>query len=125
MSNFLLAVLDDPAIRSGTFTVTRRGAATQDGNGRKVAGASATFAISASVQPVQDGRVLELLAEASHGREVRLVMTATAAIDPVTPTQGADQIAIDGEIWTVISAEHWAIDGEAWTNAYVAREKLP
>jgi len=122
---FLTAVLDDPCIASGTFTVTRRAAAGDDGHGRRVAAAAATFPIDASVQPVRDGRVLQLLAEASHGAEVRLVLTSTAAIDPVTPDQEADQIAIDGETWTVISAEHWTIDGEAWTRAYIARETLP
>lgn len=121
---FLTAVLDDPTIDSGTFTVTRR-SSSNDGHGRRVLGAASTFEIDASVQPVMDGRVLEQLAEAAHGREVRLVITATAAIAPVTPEHDADQLAIGGETWTVISAEPWSVDGETWTKAYVARENLP
>lgn len=122
--SFLLEVLDDPHFATGEYVVTRRAPATTDGNGRTVPGAASTFSIVASVQPVS-GHELEVLPEASHGREVKLVLTVTR-IDIARADQAADVVTIDGDPWTVVMAEHWeGFDGERWTKAHVAKGTLP
>lgn len=108
----------------GTYTVTRRAPSTNDGSGRVVAGAASTFAIDASIQPLNDGRELELLAEVARGRELRVVITATV-IEPMTPAHAADRLSITGETWEVLKAAHWTDDGKAFTRAVIARLAKP
>lgn len=107
----------------GTYVVTRRAPATNDGRGRLVPGATSTFSIDASIQPIS-GRKLELLAEVARGRELRSVITAST-IDPMTPDHAADQLAIAGEVWEVIEAAHWTDGGVPFTNAVIARLAKP
>lgn len=122
--SFLTDVIAGPGVMEGTYTVTRRATGTTDGRGRVVAGAASTFPMDASIQPELNGRVLEALADASHGREVRLVLTE-ATIDPITPAHEADLVTISGETWEVISAEHWNDFGTPFTRAHIARVTTP
>ena len=82
------------------------------------------FEIEASVQPVSDGRKLQVLREAFHASEIRLVLTSTA-IETHTPAHQADVLTIAGETWTVIEHERWDAFGDSWTRAYAARTVLP
>jgi hypothetical protein len=124
MSLLTSVIAGDGSMMEGTFTVTRYAANTTDGAGRVVAGAASTFSIDASIQPVTNGRELQPLAEAAHGREVRVVFTATE-LRTITPAQAPDLIAIAGETWEVIAAERWDDDEDAFTRAHIARVTVP
>lgn len=126
--SFLTVVINGaspgPDMMIGSWMVTRRAVGSNDGHGRLVAGAATTFLMAGSMQPVADGRKLELLAEAAGGREIRLVLTEDI-IDPATPDHAADTLTAGGDTWEVIRAEHWTDDGQHYARAYVARVSIP
>jgi hypothetical protein len=104
---------------SGTYTVTRTAAGTRT-LGRYTPGASSTFSIDASVQPVT-GRALQALPEGHRAEETRLVLTTTE-IRTRTPTNEADTISIDSESWAVVKVERWDAFGGTHYRAFVARQ---
>lgn len=105
----------------GAYTVTRRASSTLV-MGRTVDGATSTFPITASVQPVS-GRELRLVPEGMRADDARVIYTATR-LDP-TPG-GPDQVAIvvDGVPlqYVVYKVQGpWELeDGTHWV-AYAAR----
>ena len=111
---------------TGTYTVTRTAASTYV-NGREVTGATTTFKIAASIQPLQgriDGRVLQVLAEGRHTNNIRVVFTKTALRSISAP----DKVTIDGELWEVFAVERWEAFGPSGTAHYecfISRLALP
>jgi hypothetical protein len=110
---------------TGTYTVTRTAAGSYT-TGRYAAGAPSTFAITASVQPVQ-GRDLQSVPEAQRGEEVKVLWTTTEL-----RTRGAgepDSVSIDGEAWRVVRVKRWqAFGGDGSGDhyeVYVARVVQP
>lgn len=91
---------------TGSYTVTRRAAATIT-SGRAVAGAVTTLTIRASVQPAS-GRDLMRLEEGRRSNETRVVFTTTKLL---VGEQGganeADLVSIDGASWEVQHVETW------------------
>lgn len=95
------------SLSTGTYTVTRRAAATNDGHGRAVAGSTSTLTITASVQPAS-GRDLMRLPEGRRTIETRVVYTTTRLL---TGGQGAaneaDLLTIDGASYEVEQVQTW------------------
>ncbi len=89
--------------KTGTYTVTRKGAGTYDATGAHVPAATSTFSIDACVQPVS-GKVLQNLPEGHHANETKAIWTTTAL--RTRDAAGApDIIAIGGENYTVFHVE--------------------
>lgn len=92
---------------TGTYTVTRRAAATYV-LGNPVAGGTSTFTVQASVQPA-NGRDLLRLPEGRRSTESRVLYTTTQLL---VGAQGAanesDLVAIDGKTWEVQLVETWS-----------------
>lgn len=108
------------AMKTGDYTVTRTAASTTDGHGRIVAGATSTFTIEASIQPVTD-RDLKVLPEALHAEDLRKVFTVTE-LRAVPP----DSITIGGEAWHVVGRpKRWEAFGSGHTEAIIARQAKP
>jgi hypothetical protein len=107
------------SLGQGAYTVTRTGASTTDGHGRRVPGAESTFQITASIQPVS-GRELRALPEAYHTDEVAIVYTTTELLGEPRP----DSVAYKGNAWNVIGIpEKWEAFGGIHYRAYIARQK--
>jgi len=96
---------------SGTYTVTRPSAATSLVDGRRVAPATTTFTVVASVQP-SSGRSIDRLPEGLRARESMDVWTATK-LQPASPETGleGDRIAIDGSVYEVQIVHDWQKHG--------------
>lgn len=99
---------------TGTYAVTRTAAATLV-KGKRVAGATSTVNIIASVQPAS-GRDLLRLPEGRRSVETRIVYTATQLF---VGAQGAgfesDVVTIDGEKWEVQQVQSWeSVDPTYW-----------
>lgn len=96
------------SLGTGTYTVTRRAAATTDGHGRAVAGSTSTLTITAGVQPAS-GRDLQRLPEGRRTIETRVVYTITPLL---TGGKGAaneaDLISIEGATYEVELAQKWS-----------------
>lgn len=111
---------------TGTYTVTRTVTGTYTA-GRYTDGATGTFDITASVQPVS-GRDLQFVAEGEHGNEVKVVYTSTPLFTR-TPTTSPDKVAIDGETYEVFRVEKWQHFGistnEDHFRVFVSRLTLP
>jgi hypothetical protein len=90
------------SLATGTYTVTRRDAATSGVDGRQVAASVTTFDILASVQPM-GGRDLQRLPEGLRAAERLSVYTAT----PLRVSRTPDTVEIDGETWEVEVVEQW------------------
>ena len=96
---------------TGSYTVTRRAAATTDGHGRNVAGATSSISIVAAVAPAS-GRDLLRLPEGRRANETRMVLTATALlVGGQGAANEADLISIDGASWEVQHVEVWRQPG--------------
>jgi hypothetical protein len=94
--------------QTGTYTVTR----TQTGvrtRGRYASGASSTFPIVASVQPVMEE--LQDLPEGTHADDVRILWTATE-LRPGTNATDPDHIEILGIDYRVEKCQRWDHWGE-------------
>lgn len=108
---------------TGTYSVARRAAGTYTA-GRLVAGASeASFDIVACVQPAS-GRELQVLPEAQHGEEVKLIFTTTE-LRTRTPTHDPDVITISGEAYEVFKVETWEAFDDVHYKAFAKRVPLP
>ncbi len=112
---------------TGTYTVTRRTAATYDASGALVAGSTTTLTINASVQngfaTASAGRTMRTLPEAQHSDDVRVLFTTTE-LRPRTPTVDADRVTIDGEafeVWQVRKASIRAV----FYRCLVSRKVVP
>lgn len=93
------------SLSTGTYTLTRRAAATYTA-GRPVAGSTTTTTITASVVPAS-GRDLLRLEEGRRSVETRLVFTTTELRVGVSGTSEADLVTIDGASWEVQQVETW------------------
>lgn len=96
---------------SGTYTVARPTAATSLVEGRRVAPATTTFTVVASVQPAS-GRSIDRLPEGLRARESKDVWTATR-LQPAIPDVGleGDRITIDGAVYEVQIVHDWEKHG--------------
>lgn len=96
-------------LKTGTYTVTRRGAVTYDEDSREpVAGDLTTFTIDASIQPAT-GRTMKNLKEGIRTADVRGCWTATEirTADEETKVE-ADIVTVDGTDYEVFSVERWS-----------------
>jgi hypothetical protein len=98
----------------GTLTATRRAAGTTDGRGRAVEGATSTFPLQGSVQPVT-GRDLLRLPEGLRTRELVAIISATE-LHTANAAAGtvADVVAYQGASYEVQSVEDWSLLGGYW-----------
>lgn len=110
------------AFTSGTYVVTRTAVGTTT-KGIYTAGATSTFSIVASVQPV-DGKTLDALPEGERMKETRLVFTETE-LKARTPAHEPDWIAIGGERYEVFRVKKWEAFGESHYEALISREAQP
>lgn len=85
---------------TGTYTVTRAAASTVTTDGRADPGAETTFPITASVQVMAPGRVLDRNGEGYRVCERRRIYTTTPLLE-------LDVVAIAGETWQVERRETW------------------
>lgn len=105
------------------YTVTRKAAGAYS-TGYYAPGATTTFAIAASVQPVT-GRDLRSLPEGQHAEESRVIYTATE-LRTRTPTTEPDVITIDGDPWEVTRVERWEFGTDTTHyRAYASRQVIP
>lgn len=112
-------------LRTGTYTVTRRGGGTYDADGYHVAGSSSTFSIDAVVQPYAGGRRMLPLPEGVRAEDVRHVHTTTALRTRDNAGE-ADAIAIGGEVYYAWAVEGpYTLGGSTHYEAYVARRGKP
>lgn len=94
------------SLSTGTYTVTRRAAATYVA-GILTPGATSTLSIVAAVVPAT-GRDLERLPEARRSVETRAVFTATALkIGAQAAPYESDLVSIEGDSWEVQHLETW------------------
>lgn len=92
--------------QTGTYTVTRRAAATYVA-GRVVAGATSTFTITASIQSAS-GRDLLRLPEGRRSTDTQVVYTTTELkCGSQANANESDQVTIDGALWEVQHIEAW------------------
>jgi hypothetical protein len=93
---------------TGTYTVTRRAAATLV-KGRAQPGATSTLTVTASVQPAS-GRDLLRLPEGRRSIETRVVFTATQLLIGIEGAANeSDLISIDGQTWEVQQVQSWRL----------------
>jgi hypothetical protein len=84
---------------TGTYTVTRRAAATTDGHGRKLPPLRTQLAIDASIQPA-NGRDLQRLPELRRASETRVIYTTTPLlVGGQGSANESDLLAIQAEVW--------------------------
>lgn len=102
---------------TGTYTVTRTAAGART-LGRYAPGATSTFTIAASVQPLT-GREIKALPEGDHADEHRVVYTTTELRTLMASVGAPDSVSIDGEAWDVARVEKWP--GPSGTTHYRAR----
>lgn len=88
-----------------SYTVTRRVSGDYV-NGVYTDGASSTFSITASIQPVA-GDDLKTLPEGQHAEDTRILFTETELRVRKTGNE-PDQISVDGLNWEVINVEKWS-----------------
>jgi hypothetical protein len=108
---------------SGTYTVTRRAAETDDTHGRRVAGATSTLSIVASIQPMS-GRDLQGLPEGQRSDENVTIYTTTF-LTTRSPTNAPDLVTFGGEPYEVFRVETWVAFGRTHYRAYAARRTTP
>lgn len=103
--------------QTGTYTITRTAADTYT-DGLRTAGATSTFTIDASIQPVT-GRKLLALPEARRTQDIRVLWTATALAV-------ADKITIAGELYEVFEVvTHGVLSTTPFYCVYCARQVTP
>lgn len=105
-----------------TYQVTRKAASTYV-DGKAVAGASTTFEIVASIQPVSGREILQF-AESERTREMRAVYTETELFTR-SSTNEPDKVSINGETFEVMRVEFWEAFGGVHSRAFVARVHSP
>lgn len=116
----LRGLIKKRGFKSGTYTVTRTAASTDDGNGRKVPGAASSISIVANVQPY-DGSVLKVLPEGLTPDIVRHVWTSTLLQVKPQP----DTLVIDSKLYAVFAVEDYSGFGATHYVAHVAWQKRP
>jgi len=97
-------------LASGTYSVTRPGITGID-SGRRVAGVTTSFSITASVQPAS-GRQMDRLPEGLREREGMTLWTPTE-LRTAQVSEGieADLVSIDGSTFEVVAIDRWAALG--------------
>lgn len=94
------------SLSTGSYTVTRRAAATID-KGRDVPGRQTTLQISASVQPAS-GRDLLRLPEGRRATETQALFTTTLLlVGGQGSANEADLVSIEGRTWEVQNVQSW------------------
>lgn len=105
---------------TGTYIITRT-AADMYINGIRTPGATSTFTLDASIQPVT-GRALYVLPVARHTQDVRKFWTTTQLITLPNP----DKITIDGELFEVFQVfVHSVLSDAPFYRVYCARQTIP
>lgn len=104
---------------TGTYTVTRT-AADSYAAGIRTPGATSTFSIDASVQPVS-GNDLRAVPEGRRVDDFRTLWTRTALI--LTPNP--DQVSIGGEVFEVFRAPAFGILEPTFYRVMVTRRVVP
>lgn len=108
---------------SGTYTVTRRAAATIT-TGRAVAGATSSVTITASVQPAS-GRDLQRLPEGRRAIETLTLFTTTQLlVGGQGAANEADLVTIGGKVYEVQLVETWPVTSLNAAAAYRALAQL-
>jgi hypothetical protein len=107
---------------SGTYTVTRTAAGTLT-TGRYTAGATSSFSIVATIQPMT-GRNLKILPEGQHAEETMVVYTTTE-LRARTPASEPDVFTFDGEAWKVVNVKRWQAFGDTHYVATIGRTVTP
>lgn len=113
----LAGIIRRLGFKTGDYTVTRTAASTDDGNGRRVAGATSTLTITASVQPYNGG-ILRVLPEGIHAEDVRHVFTETEIKLRPQP----DRIALGTDTFVAFAVEPYVGLGASYYIAHVARQ---
>jgi hypothetical protein len=108
---------------TGTYGVTRTVATTYPSGGFAVGGATLTFNIDASIQPIT-GRDLKILTEAQRAEESRVIYTLTE-LKTRGPGYEPDVVTINSEPWTVFKVEFYEVISGGHYRAYVARKVVP
>jgi hypothetical protein len=113
------------AFSTGTYSVTRRAAGSLS-LGSYVPGATTTFSIDASIQPVS-GRDVKAAPEGRRVEELRVVYTLTELLAMQPGAHGiGDVVTYKGETWEVIKSEQWPdLSGGEYTRAFIARMVNP
>jgi hypothetical protein len=94
------------SLATGTYTVTRRAAATYV-DGEAVPGATSTFTV-VGVETPASGRDLLRLPEGRRSTKTRMFYTASMLlVGAQAGAYEADQIEIDGDVWEVQKAGAW------------------
>ncbi len=104
-----------------TVTRTATGSSTK---GRYTSGAVTTFTIVAGIDPVtgievQDG------SEGQFGNDRILIFTATELRASATPSDEADKIEWEGDLYQVVTCKRWDGLGEVHFEATAARITTP
>lgn len=108
--------------KTGDYTITRAVPETIV-NARVVPGATSTFSVAASKQPIS-GNTLRMLPEAEGADETCLFL-CVEELRTRTDAGPSDLVAADGHTWKVIRAERWNSRGTTWTRAYISRRSNP
>ena len=89
---------------TGTYTVTRTGAATSYTDGKRSAPSTSTFTAVASLQPMP-GQELARLPEGLRDRDVRVFWTKVAL--QCGPGVEPDRVAVGSDTWQVEECKDW------------------
>lgn len=112
------------AFSTGTYTVTRTATGMRV-EGSYVPGATSTFSIDASIQPVT-GRNVKGMPEGRRPEELRVVFTTTELIAGDPGHGMGDVVTYKSEAWEVITSEqHPDLSGGEYTRAFIARVANP
>ena len=98
---------------TGSYVVTRRRAAVNDGHGRRIPSSTpaTSLTIVAAVVPAS-GRDLLRLPELRRANETRTIFTDTLLqVGDQAGTYDADLVTMDGEAWEVQHVETWGEPG--------------
>jgi hypothetical protein len=102
--------------KTGDYDVTRPGSGSRVNGVWTEAAPAVTTGVAMAIQPI-DGRDLQELAEGTYAEDYRLVLTEFAL-------RVRDEVAFEGEQWTVYRAQPWTLRGASWTRAYISRNEV-
>lgn len=96
---------------TGTYTVTRTGAATAYTDGIRAAPATTTLSVVGVVQPIP-GKDLERLPEGIRDNEVKYLWTKVEL--KCGPDTEPDRVSVEGSTWQVEEVRKWDTLGAYW-----------
>jgi hypothetical protein len=105
--------------KTGTYTVTRRGAGTHGTDGDYTPGSETSFLVDAAVFPFAGGRKIDFAALGQRAGDTREVFTE---VQLVADPDRADVITIDGESYGVFHSAEWQdLDERVFWRALASR----